>query len=384
MHCDLESYSSSHVLGVGANKIGHDATDGREEKTDLGQGCMDKIGGDAAAARKEKTDSCWLQPNPSTIWIRSPLPYMIEITLGMIQQSILAGGRVHPDCFNLAVHGLSCAEVERHVGSKHLGWKHLFDLQLQAQAQALRRSPISQVNRTTTLIDAVIPTLPPYNIFDSEVYLLPLAVMDAYALLVVNMRRRRTFLMDPCYYLNRQEALIQQSEVMKDSKALMEEFNEIHRTMNLGWDTQVAEWPMDSYQVMGTNRNSDDSGFTILEHMATADGIERFDARIPNSRMEPKVQSESVRMLSFLASSDTCTSRAKRYADAVASIARLGHPYISLCFTEDAKPVKLGSSSMKQTLHAEMLADFMWEIERAQLEYASCAGKGPALAPSHE
>ncbi|KAM0909005.1 hypothetical protein ACQ4PT_015072 [Festuca glaucescens] len=182
----------------------------------------------------------------------------------------------------------------------------LLDENLQAQAQALRHSPISQVNRTTTLIDDVIPTLPPYNIFDSEVYLLPLAVMDAYALLVVNMRRRRTFLMDPCYYPNQQEALIQQSEVMK-------------------------------------------------------------------SRMEPKVQSESVRMLSFLASSDTCRSGAKRYADAVASIARLGHPYISLCFTEDAKPVKLGSSSMKQTLHAEMLADFMWEIERAQLEYASCA-----------
>ncbi|KAM0835645.1 hypothetical protein ACQ4PT_062814 [Festuca glaucescens] len=330
----------------------------------------------------------------NTIWIRSPLPYMIEITLGMIQQSIRAGGRVHPDCFNLAVRGLSCAEVERHVRSKHLGWKHLFDLQLQAQAQALRRSPISQVNRTTTLIDAMIPTLPPYNIFDSEVYLLPLAVMDAYALLVVNMQRRRTFLMDLCYCPNRQEALIQQSEVMKVSKALMEEFNEMHRTMNVGWDTQVAEWPMDSYQVMGTNRNSDDSGFTVLEHMATADGTERFDARIPNdplelrkklmSRMEPKVQSESVRMLSFLESSDTCRSRAKRYADAVASIARLGHPYISLCFTEDAKPVKLGSSSMKQTLHAEMLADFMWEIERAQLEYASCAGKGPALPPSHE
>jgi hypothetical protein len=100
--------------------------------------------------------------------------------------------------------------------------------------------------------------------------------------------------------------------------------------------------------------------------------------------MEPKVQSESVRVLSFLASSDTCRSRAKRYADAVASLARLGHPYISLCFTGDAKPVKLGSSSMKQTFHAEMLADFMWEIERAQLEYASCAGKGSALPPSHE
>jgi hypothetical protein len=94
---------------------------------------------------------------------------MIEITLGMIQQSIRAAGRVHPDCFNLAVRGLSCAEVEMHVATRHVGWKHLFDLQLQAQAWALRRSPIPQANRTTTLIDAVIPTLPPYNIFNSQV-----------------------------------------------------------------------------------------------------------------------------------------------------------------------------------------------------------------------
>ncbi|KAM0826347.1 hypothetical protein ACQ4PT_068929 [Festuca glaucescens] len=121
-------------------------------------------------------------------------------------------------------------------------------------------------------------------------YLLPLAVMDAYALLVVNKQRRRTFLMDPCYYPNRQEARIQRSEVMKESKALMEEFNEVLHTMNLGWDTQVAEWPMDSYQVMGTNRNSDDSEFTVLEHMATADGTDRIARRIPNDPLELRKQ----------------------------------------------------------------------------------------------
>jgi hypothetical protein len=43
--------------------------------------------------------------------------------------------------------------------------------------------------------------------------------------------------------------------VIKESKALVEEFNEVHHTMDLDSDTQVAEWPMDSYQIMGTNRN---------------------------------------------------------------------------------------------------------------------------------
>jgi len=87
----------------------------------------------------------------------------------MIQQSIRPAGRVHPDCFNLAVRGLVCTEVDRHAGTDHLGWKHLFDLQLQAQAQALRRSPIPQASRTMTIIDAVCPTFPPYNIWNSKV-----------------------------------------------------------------------------------------------------------------------------------------------------------------------------------------------------------------------
>jgi hypothetical protein len=45
--------------------------------------------------------------------------------------------------------------------------------------------------------------------------------------------------------------------------------------------------------------------------------------------MEPKVQSESVRMLR--------TSRAKRLADNMASMATLGPPDIWLCFTVDAR-----------------------------------------------
>jgi hypothetical protein len=40
-----------------------------------------------------------------------------------------------------------------------------------------------------------------------------------------------------------------------------------------------------------------------------------------------------------------------------------------------AKPVKPDSPSMKQTLHALMMTDYMGEISRAQLDYASNAGK---------
>ena len=84
------------------------------------------------------------------------------------------------------------------------------------------------------------------------------------------------------------------------------------------------------------------------------------------TQMQPTVQGESVRMAYFLASSDTCTSRLRRYADAMASIAMPGHPL----WFPGAKP---DSPSLKETVHASILADFMGEIEGARLEYASCA-----------
>jgi hypothetical protein len=68
-------------------------------------------------------------------------------------------------------------------------------------------------------------------------------------------------------------------------------------------------------------------------------------------------------MISFLASADTCRSRAERYAGTMAFMATLGHPY------------EPDSPSMKQTLHALMMTDFMGEISRMRLEYACCAGK---------
>lgn len=40
-----------------------------------------------------------------------------------------------------------------------------------------------------------------------------------------------------------------------------------------------------------------------------------------------------------------------------------------------AKPANPASPSMKHRLHAQMVTEFMGEIERVQMDYASCAGK---------
>ena len=162
----------------------------------------------------------------STIWIRSPRPFLIEISLRMIQDMVREDGHVHPDCFNLAVRHLSIGAVVRNAGTQFLGSTHLFDLQFHAQARALRQSWICQERRTTVLIDTVVvQPFPKYDVlstphtvrifnlkkvfvyyyiwlqliyFYALQYLLPLALTDSsYGLIVVNMKERRTCLIDP-------------------------------------------------------------------------------------------------------------------------------------------------------------------------------------------
>ena len=79
-------------------------------------------------------------------------------------------------------------------------------------------------------------------------YLPLLDVMNAYTLLVVNIDISMTFLMDPSYYPDRKKSLFQQNDMTKQTKAMME-LNEVLWTINNGWDTQVAEWPMDKPSV---------------------------------------------------------------------------------------------------------------------------------------
>jgi hypothetical protein len=79
--------------------------------------------------------------------------------------------------------------------------------------------------------------------------------------------------------------------------------------------------------------------------------------------MQPTVQNECIKMLSLLALPNACRPRAKRYAETVASIATLGNPYMP------------DSPSMKHTLYALMMTDFMEEISRMRMEYATCVGK---------
>lgn len=61
--------------------------------------------------------------------------------------------------------------------------------------------------------------------------------------------------MDPSYYPYLNERLILRNEVTNETRAVMEELNEMFKTMNNGWTTEVKDWPMDSHQVISPHRN---------------------------------------------------------------------------------------------------------------------------------
>jgi len=95
-------------------------------------------------------------PFDSTIWINSPRPFPIEISLRIIRDTIRGDGVAHPLCFNLAVRKTTTDAAERTAGTSSVGKTHVFNLGFHAQARALRQTWLSQEQRTNALINNVV------------------------------------------------------------------------------------------------------------------------------------------------------------------------------------------------------------------------------------
>ena len=65
-------------------------------------------------------------PFYNTIWINSPHPFPIEISLRIIRDTIRGDGVVHPLCFNLAVRKITTDAAERSAGTSSVGKTHFF------------------------------------------------------------------------------------------------------------------------------------------------------------------------------------------------------------------------------------------------------------------
>ncbi|XBI55874.1 hypothetical protein VPH35_037588 [Triticum aestivum] len=144
----------------------------------------------------------------NTIWIRSERPYRIEISLRMLQQTILLFGQIHPECFNLAVLSLS---------------GHFLNIMCS----------------TLTL------------------------------LLVVNMESRMVLPIDPCVDTYDGPYNFHSTETRKEITILKQEFNDVLQMRIPGWDTNLMDW---SPYGISSNGRRKDAAFLVLQEMAHQNG----------------------------------------------------------------------------------------------------------------
>ncbi|KAF7047905.1 hypothetical protein CFC21_056759 [Triticum aestivum] len=166
-----------------------------------------------------------------TIWIRSPRPFHIEISLQIIRDTILGDGLVHPLCFNLAVRKITTDAAERSAGTNSVGKTHFFNLGFHVQARALRQTWLSQEQRTNALINnVVLEPFPRYCVFHTPT-------------------------IDPHGTELQREALLVKQEL---SSVLQQEAPDRN--------SQLVEWPEQDNIHVSPRRM--DSGFKVLQEMA--------------------------------------------------------------------------------------------------------------------
>ena len=208
----------------------------------------------------------------STIWIRSPRPFMIELSLRTIQDTMRGDTWVNPSCFDLAVRKLSSDAIQRNAGTDFVGSTHMFDLQFHRLAWGLSQTGLGQAERTNLLINTVIVRpLPKYNVLMTPSivrifilknwcvyylftinfvyllqYLLPLYLVDSsYGLLAVNIENRRTLLIDHSNesFLGSED--FHDKELKKEALIVLQEFGSVLQQGRPGLNPQLVDWPQD-------------------------------------------------------------------------------------------------------------------------------------------
>ena len=208
----------------------------------------------------------------STIWIRSPRPFVIELSLRTIQDTMRGDTWVNPSCFDLAVRKLSSDVIQRNAGTDFVGSTHMFDLQFHRLARVLIQTGLGQAERTNLLINNVIVRpLPKYDVLMTPSivrifilniwfvyflftinfvyllqYLLPLYLVDSsYGLLAVNIENRRTLLIDHSNesFLGSED--FHDKELKKEARIVLQEFGSVLQQGRPGLNPQLVDWPQD-------------------------------------------------------------------------------------------------------------------------------------------
>uniref|UniRef100_A0A8R7R4V7 Uncharacterized protein n=1 Tax=Triticum urartu TaxID=4572 RepID=A0A8R7R4V7_TRIUA len=126
---------------------------------------------------------------------------------------------------------------------------------------------MDQETRTAVLIDNVVVwPFPKYDVFNSNIYLLPFVSVDSsYRLLVVNMGSRRVLPIDPCIDAYGGPYNFHSTEMRKEITMLKQEFNNVLQLRIPGWNTNLMDWSICGKSSTGRRK---DSAFLVLQEMA--------------------------------------------------------------------------------------------------------------------
>ncbi|XBI34927.1 hypothetical protein VPH35_120677 [Triticum aestivum] len=206
-----------------------------------------------------------------TIWIRSPRPFVIELSLRTIQDTMRGDTWVNPNCFDPAVRKLTSDAIQRNAGTDFVGSTHMFDLRFHRLARVLIQTGLGQAECTNLLINnGIVWPLPKYGVLMTpSIHLLPLYLVDSsYGLLAVNIENRRTLLIDHSNesFLGSED--FHDKELKKEARIVLQEFGSVLQQGRPGLNPHLVNWPQDHTFITAPRL---DSGLKVLQEMAHQD-----------------------------------------------------------------------------------------------------------------
>ncbi|XBI44396.1 hypothetical protein VPH35_109031 [Triticum aestivum] len=201
------------------------------------------------------------------VWLQSSCPFNISIKLRTLQQSIARGGWMDTDCLNFAIRKMFLDDVDRFEGTNYLGWRHFINLDFASYALAGGEFWVPEHQ-----LGHFIGTHIHYDVSQSHQILIPLHLVNHYALYAFDMENKKISILDSLSALGP----FNESRISRHNKTCHTIAYHLAECMRLafpGWDEDIPSWGIEVVENIPEQQNSDDCGFLVLNFMRNWNGL---------------------------------------------------------------------------------------------------------------
>ncbi|XBI44401.1 hypothetical protein VPH35_109036 [Triticum aestivum] len=201
------------------------------------------------------------------VWLQSSCPFNISIKLRTLQQSIARGGWMDTDCLNFAIRKMFLDDVDRFEGTNYLGWRHFINLDFASYALAGGEFWVPEHQ-----LGHFIGTHIRYDVSQSHQILIPLHLVNHYALYAFDMENKKISILDSLSALGP----FNESRISRHNKTCHTIAYHLAECMRLafpGWDEDIPSWGIEVVENIPEQQNSDDCGFLVLNFMRNWNGL---------------------------------------------------------------------------------------------------------------